>query len=122
MISVCLCDPQPIVQQGLKAILESSEDLHFAASGATLEEATAQLDRLRPAVLIVDRGRPVARLEPVGTIHGEQDRRLTRLVRAGMVRPGRGAPPRSLFPSCPPCPKMGSFAVATLTKERREGR
>jgi DNA-binding NarL/FixJ family response regulator len=56
MISVCLCDPQPIVQQGLKAILESSEDLRLVASGTTLEEASAQLERLRPTVLIVDRG------------------------------------------------------------------
>jgi DNA-binding NarL/FixJ family response regulator len=56
MISVCLCDPQPIVQQGLQAILEASEDLEFAGSGASLEEATNQLERLRPAVVIVDRG------------------------------------------------------------------
>ena len=56
MISVCLCDPQPIVQQGLKAILESSDDLQFVASGATLEEANSHIARLRPGVLIVDRG------------------------------------------------------------------
>ena len=41
-------------------------------------------------VLIVDRGRPVARLEPVTRLgEGEQDGRLSRLIREGIVRPGR---------------------------------
>ena len=38
------------------------------------------------SVLIADRGRPVARLEPVGTGDGEGDGRLSRLVRVGIVR------------------------------------
>ena len=46
-------------------------------------------------VLIVDRGRPVARLEPV-TIGSESDEdgRLSRLVREGIARPGRGRIPK----------------------------
>jgi DNA-binding NarL/FixJ family response regulator len=56
MLSVCLCDPQPIVQQGLKAILDTGDDLELVGSAPTLEEATAQIERLRPAVVIVDRG------------------------------------------------------------------
>jgi antitoxin (DNA-binding transcriptional repressor) of toxin-antitoxin stability system len=47
-------------------------------------------------VLIVDRGRPVARLEPAtGYFEGGQDGRLERLLREGLVRPrwrGRLAP------------------------------
>jgi len=73
--------------------------------------------------LIVDRGRPVARLEPVtsgGT--GEQDDRLSRLIREGVVRPGRGALPRSLFSDQPPRPKGDASVVAALIEERREGR
>jgi len=74
-------------------------------------------------VLILDRGRPVARLEPV-TSSGkdEADGRLSRLVRDGIVRPGRSAPPRSLFADPPPGPKEGAGAVAALLSERREGR
>src|SRR6266478_1423319 len=42
-------------------------------------------------VLIVDRGRPVARLEPVTTgLDAEPEGRLSRLVRSGIVRPRRG--------------------------------
>jgi antitoxin (DNA-binding transcriptional repressor) of toxin-antitoxin stability system len=73
--------------------------------------------------LIVDRGRPVARLEPV-TSGGkdEQDGRLSRLVREGVVRPGRGTLPRSLFSDQSPLPKGGASVVAALIEERREGR
>ena len=72
-------------------------------------------------VLIVDRGRPVARLEPV-TIDAEggQDGRLARLVRDGVVKPRRTVPPRTLFISRPP--DLGASAVEALIAERREGR
>ncbi len=41
------------------------------------------------SVLIVDRGRPVARLEPIVGLHPDDDGRLGRLVREGIVRPAR---------------------------------
>ena len=75
------------------------------------------------AVLIVDRGRPVARLEPVTTgLEAEPDGRLLRLVRDGIVRPRRVAPPRTLFSQQPPRAKTGASAVKALLEERREGR
>ncbi len=73
-------------------------------------------------VLIVDCGRPVARLEPVRLGEGEQDGRLSRLIREGIVRPGRAsiwfAVPRSataaegrrLGCSGPPCRAAGQPA------------
>jgi prevent-host-death family protein len=74
-------------------------------------------------VLIVDRGRPVARLEPVGnSSKGEQDGRLARLVRDGVVRPGGGALPRSFFTEPLPRLKRGASVVRALLEERREGR
>ncbi|MBV8456761.1 MAG: type II toxin-antitoxin system Phd/YefM family antitoxin [Acetobacteraceae bacterium] len=74
-------------------------------------------------VLIVDRGRPVARLELVTGDYGlDQDARLARLVRDGLVRPRRGRPPQELFSSEPPRPGSGASAVAALIAERREGR
>jgi len=74
-------------------------------------------------VLIVDRGRPVARLEPVTSLgESEQDGRLSRLVREGVVRPGRTSLPRALFTARPPQLTRDASAVATLLAERRDSR
>jgi prevent-host-death family protein len=74
-------------------------------------------------VLIMDRGRPVARLEPVTTGHGaDPEGRLARLVREGTVRPGRTPFPKSLLAEQPPRLKGGVSAVEALIEERREGR
>jgi antitoxin (DNA-binding transcriptional repressor) of toxin-antitoxin stability system len=73
-------------------------------------------------VLIVDRGRPVARLEPVGRGDSVDDDRLARLVREGVVRPARGAVPKALFAAKPPRGKKGASGVRTLLDERRDGR
>ncbi|HEX9462007.1 MAG TPA: type II toxin-antitoxin system Phd/YefM family antitoxin [Alphaproteobacteria bacterium] len=74
-------------------------------------------------VLIVDRGRPVARLEPVTTgLRAGDDGRLARLIREGVVRPSRTTVPRSLFADQPPRPKGNASAMKALIEERREGR
>jgi antitoxin (DNA-binding transcriptional repressor) of toxin-antitoxin stability system len=85
---------------------------------------SALIDGLKAGapVLIVDRGRPVARLEAVTTTDGGQDGRLSRLVRDGIVRPGRAPLSRALFAEQPPRPRNGASAVAALIEERREGR
>ncbi len=72
-------------------------------------------------VLIVDRGRPVARLEPVQGI-GADDDRLARLVREGVVRPARNVPAKAMFTTRPPRAKTGASGVRVLIDERREGR
>jgi len=74
-------------------------------------------------VLIMDRGRPVARLEPVTNAHGtDPEGRLARLVREGTVRPSRLPFPKSLLSDQPPRSKGGASAVEALIEERREGR
>lgn len=74
-------------------------------------------------VLIMDRGRPVARLEPVGFAGAaDQDGRLARLVRDGAVRPGRLPLPHSMLASKPPSPNNGASAARALIEERRESR
>ena len=86
---------------------------------------SALIDSLKGGspVLIVDRGRPVARLEPVTSgLEAEPDGRLLRLVRDGIVRPRRATPPQSLFNHSPACAKAGASAVKALLEERREGR
>jgi prevent-host-death family protein len=86
---------------------------------------SALIDGLKSGspVLIVDRGRPVALLEPVtGDRAGEQDGRLSRLLRDGLVRPRRAEPSRALFSSKPPRARAGMSVVDALLEERREGR
>ena len=73
-------------------------------------------------VLIVDRGRPVARLEPVNGMGSGDDGRLGRLVRDGIVRPARGVVPKGVFATKPPRIKKGASGVRALLDERRAGR
>jgi len=86
---------------------------------------SALIDSLKGGspVLIVDRGRPVARLEPVsGDCEEGQGGRLARLARDGVVRPRRTRPPRALFSDGPPPAVAGESAVEALIEERRAGR
>jgi prevent-host-death family protein len=86
---------------------------------------SALIDGLKGAspVLIVDRGRPVARLEPVTAgLDAEHSGRLSRLVRDGIVRLRSAEPPRMLFSHQPPRANLGASAVKALLEERREGR
>ena len=84
---------------------------------------SALIDRVKGGspILIVDRGRPVARLE---SVHEQVDDegRLGRLVRDGVVRPARAAPPKSVFATRPPRLAKGVSGVRALLDERREGR
>lgn len=93
----------------------------------TITEAKNQLSRLLDRVragetiVILDRGVPVARMEPVARRGGDEGR-LLRLERAGIVEVGRAAPPveRMRIPGPPVRP--GSSAVAAILEERRSGR
>src|SRR5690349_17829369 len=95
---------------------------------ASISEAKNNLSALIDSVkggspvLIMDRGRPVARLEPVGRIAVTDDDRLARLVREGIVRPARGAPPKELFTTEPPRSGRRTSGVRALLEERRQGR
>ena len=72
-------------------------------------------------VLIADRGRPVARLEPaLESDNGMDAGRVARLVREGLARPGRGALPPSFLSVRPPRADPGVSAVDILIAERRE--
>src|SRR3954464_10626043 len=74
-------------------------------------------------VLIVDRGRPVARLEPVTSgRHADVDGRLGRLVRDGAVRPARGPLAKKVLTSPPPRARQHASALSALIEERRTGR
>ena len=50
MISVFLCDAQPILHEGLKAILSRSDDYTLAGGGGTLEEASIGIEEVEPGL------------------------------------------------------------------------
>jgi prevent-host-death family protein len=85
---------------------------------------SALIDKVKAGspVLIVDRGRPVARLEPVNQTGSNGDDRLARLVRDGVVRPARGPLPKSVLGVRPARVKKGVSGVRMLLDERRTGR
>lgn len=72
--------------------------------------------------LILDRGRVVARLEPVGAEKRGDDERRADLERRGMLRRGRGRVRKDLLESPPPQLPKNVSALAILLEERREGR
>jgi prevent-host-death family protein len=94
---------------------------------ATITEAknrlSALIDQVRSGetILILDRGLPVARLEPV-TAHPDASGRLLRLERAGIVRVGSASPPLDLLRKPAPALAHGTSAVQALLQERRSGR
>jgi antitoxin (DNA-binding transcriptional repressor) of toxin-antitoxin stability system len=83
---------------------------------------SALIDGLKSGspVLILDRGRPVARLEPVLGSETD-DERLARLIREGVVRPRRRPLSRKFFTEELPKAKDDVSVVAALIQERREG-
>ena len=94
---------------------------------ATITEAknglSALIDRVKggETVLILDRGVPVARLEPVAS-HVDPSGRTRRLERAGTLRVGTGPPPLDLLRTPAPRPARDASAVDALIEERRSGR
>jgi prevent-host-death family protein len=85
---------------------------------------SALIDKVKTGspILIVDRGRPVARLEPVSGLGSDDDSRLARLVRDGIVRPARATLHKSLIDTKPPRLKKGASGVRALLDDRRDGR
>jgi prevent-host-death family protein len=85
---------------------------------------SALLDLVRSgeSVTITDRGRPVARLVPAaGQPAGDDEDRLARLERAGLIR----RPTKKLDVEgflAEPLPDLGGGVVELLLQERRRGR
>ena len=97
-----------------------------ATISQTKNGLSALLDRVRhgETILITDRARPIARLEPVtaSTETGADAGRLARLERAGLVRRGRVTRADEILKTMPPKAEAGADILATLLDERRRGR
>lgn len=96
---------------------------------ATITEAknglSALIDQVKAgeSVLITDRGVPVARLEPAtlaASSNADDEGRLARLERAGLVRPGTGDF-RELLARPLAQTTDGSSVVALLLEDREAG-
>ncbi len=99
--------------------------MKIATISQTKNNFSAMIDRVRngETILIMDRNRPVARLEPV-VIPGDQDPegRIERLERAGVLRRGSGMPVREILNKPPPKPVKGGDILKALLEEREKGR
>jgi prevent-host-death family protein len=84
---------------------------------------SALLDQVRAGetIVITDRGVPVARLEPAAGRGDDEDGRLARLERRGIIRRGKGGIP-DLLKEPPPRPRRRVSLSRTVIEERREGR
>jgi len=99
--------------------------MKVASITETKNRLSALLDLVRrgETVLIVDRGRPIARLEPVVMDAPESVQgRLARLERQGIVKRGsQPVDPRALA-SKAPHPRDDAGVVQALLEERQQGR
>ncbi len=85
---------------------------------------SALIDHVRggETVLIMDHGRPVARLESAVTADEPAEGRLARLERAGTVRIATSKPAEVLIRTDPPRARKGADIVRTMLEDRREDR
>ena len=99
--------------------------MKIATISQTKNHLSALLDRVRhgETVLIVDRHRPIARLEPVATVRkSDSEGRLARLERAGLLRRGDRSLVDKILRQRPPKARPGADIVEILLAERAEGR
>jgi prevent-host-death family protein len=73
-------------------------------------------------VLILERNRPIARIEPVAETFGSGDQRLAELERRGVIKRPKKRPTKNFLASLPPAPKVKADVLAALLAEREEGR
>lgn len=95
---------------------------------ATLTETknnlSALVDQVQhgETILILDRGRPVARLESVLGEEEDPEGRLARLERQGLLRRGTASPAHEILSTEPLRPGNGTSLLEALLAERQEGR
>lgn len=71
MIRVLLVDDQTLVRQGIRSLLELSEEIEIAGEAQDGRDALAQIASLRPDVILLDLRMPV--LDGIGTLRALSD-------------------------------------------------
>jgi prevent-host-death family protein len=72
-------------------------------------------------IIVTDRGRPVAKLVPLPPTEEAESARRERLIRAGVILPGKGRLRRSLLKP-PRGPRASAGVLDALLEERAQGR
>ena len=72
-------------------------------------------------VLILERGKAIARVVPITRSNGATPAELDELVRAGIIRPGKGLLPGDFWER-PRAPDPEGLALQYLLEEREHGR
>ncbi len=90
----------------------------------TKNQLSALIDQVRhgETILVLDRGRPVARIESASSGTVDAEGRLARLERQGVVRRAPLPPLRDLLIQEAPKARDGATALAALLEERESGR
>ncbi len=70
-------------------------------------------------MLLLDRGKPVARLEPILGTEADHLNRVVRLERQGVLRRPSAAVPRDVVARPGPTPRDGASGLHALLGERR---
>lgn len=95
-----------------------------ASVSETKNNLSAILRQVREgeSYLIVDRGKPVARLDPVTAEEKGADQRRADLEQRGILRRGRGRVRKEIIDTPPPTLPKKVSALALLLAERESGR
>ncbi|MCB1037738.1 MAG: type II toxin-antitoxin system Phd/YefM family antitoxin [Acidobacteria bacterium] len=91
----------------------------------TKNQLSALIDQVRhgETILILDRGRPVARLSSVLADDATaSEGRIERLERQGILRRAKDPKPMEVLSAAPPRAREGASIVDALIEERRSGR
>lgn len=84
--------------------------------------ALLKLVRRGHTVVIMDRNQPVAQLVPVLPETSDDEERLARLEKQGIIRRSKTTKPNPLLLQPPPKAKKGASILRALLQEREEGR
>jgi prevent-host-death family protein len=87
-----------------------------------LSAVVDQVRRGETVLLLLDRGKPVARLEPILGIEGDHLDRTVRLERQGVLRRPSAAVPRDEVARPGPAPRNGASGLRALLEERQGSR
>ena len=102
--------------------IEGCKDMRRVSITLLKARLSEYLDAVRAGeeVIVTERGKPVARIAPVGAPE-QTDARMQRLIRAGVIRPPIAPLPADFWDRPRPQDPEGK-SLAYIIEERREGR
>ena len=87
---------------------------------ASLSEYLARV-KAGEEVIVTERGKPIAKIVPLGRDHGDVPAHVLELARAGLIRLGSGKFPKGFWKMPHPADPTGAVLKALL-EERESGR